>query len=222
MSSNILVVAPHPDDEVLGCGGTLLRRRSEGCRIGWLIVTAIREEEGWHSSNIDIRQQEINKVSHAFGFDEVFELGFPAAYLDGLPMKSLVSEFARVFNAFKPSEIFIPHFGDVHSDHRVVAEIVASCTKWFRYPFINRILSYEVPSETEFGLDPADIFRPNIYIDIGNYLEKKLEIMQLYKSEVADFPFPRSIEAMRSLAKWRGANSGYHAAEAFQLLRSRE
>jgi LmbE family N-acetylglucosaminyl deacetylase len=222
MTGRTLVVAPHPDDEILGCGGTLLRRKAEGGVLGWLVVSGMTEEAGWPVERIRQRDEEIARVASLVGFDEVFNLQLPAARLDELPMAELVSAFSSVFKSFVPEEVLVPHRGDVHSDHRVTFDTVAACTKWFRYPSVRRVLAYETASETEFGLARETAFHPNSFVDIGDYLERKLEIAKVYQSELGEFPFPRSIRAIRSLAEWRGASAGYLAAEAFELLRERQ
>jgi LmbE family N-acetylglucosaminyl deacetylase len=217
-----LVVAPHPDDEILGCGGTLLRRVANRAEVGWFIVTGISERSGWSAEQVGRRDAEIAQVAAAVGFAKVFNLRLPSTQLDTLPMRELVVQFSGVFDAFQPEEVFLPHRADVHTDHRVVFDAVAACTKWFRYPSVRRVLAYETISETESGLDASNAFRPNCFIDISGYLERKLEIVAIYQSELGVFPFPRSIDAIRTLAKLRGAASGFMAAEAFQLLRERE
>ncbi len=216
-----LVIAPHPDDETLGCGGTLLRRKAEGAELGWLIVTGISEQAGWSSEQVQQRDVEIAKVTELIGFSQVFNLGLPTAQLDRLPMGNLIDQFAAVFKAFQPEEVLLPHRADVHTDHRLVFDTVAACSKWFRYSSVRRVLAYETLSETEFGLDADCTFRPNCFIDISDFLERKLEVMAVYQSELGVFPFPRSREAIRALATLRGATSGFMAAEAFQLLRER-
>ena len=217
-----LVVAPHPDDEILGCGGTLLRRKAEGGTLAWLIVSGMTEGEGWSLQQIRQRDEEIAKVASMVGFDEVFNLRLPPARLDELPKGSLVSAFSAVFKSFAPEEVLVPHRGDVHSDHRVTYEAVAACAKWFRYPSVRRVLAYEAVSETEFGLSRETAFQPNFFVDIGVYLERKLEIMTVYDSELGEFPFPRSLRAIRALAEYRGSSAGFIAAEAFELLRERQ
>jgi len=109
----------------------------------------------------------------------------------------------------------------VHTDHRAVFDAAAACTKWFRYPSVKRVLAYETLSETDFGLGTELGFRPNVFVDISPFLERKLQAMDIYASEIAPFPFPRSQDALRALARVHGTSSGYHAAEAFQLLRER-
>jgi LmbE family N-acetylglucosaminyl deacetylase len=128
---------------------------------------------------------------------------------------------APLFKAFKPERVFLPHRSDVHSDRRVVFDAGAACAKWFRYPSVRRLLSYEIILETDFCLDMRAPFQPSSFVEVGRYPERKLEILATYESEVAPFPFPRSIEAVRPLAAVRGAASGFAAAEAFQLLRER-
>jgi len=220
MITKILVVAPHPDDEVLGVGGTLLRRKAEGASIAWLIVTN-PAKLGWGEEQLKQRAIQIEQVTALFSFDLVFELELPATGLDQVPMSELVFALSNVFKEYEPDEVFLPHSSDVHTDHRVVFDAVVSCTKWFRYPSIKRVLTYETLSETDFSLGSRDSFHPNVFVNIDNYLNEKLRALDIYKTELGDFPFPRSHEAIRALAMLRGAASGFRAAEAFELLRER-
>lgn len=221
MAERTLIVAPHPDDETLGCGGTMLRRKAEGGAVGWLIATGMTESAGWSAERIRERDEEISRVASMAGVDRVFDLRLPPARLDVLPLGDVVSAFSSVFQAFAPDEVLVPHRGDAHSDHRVVFDAACACTKWFRHSPVRRVLAYETVSETEFGLSRETAFKPNVFVDIGKFLDRKLEIMSIYKSELAEFPFPRSIRAVRALAEWRGANAGCPAAEAFELLMER-
>ncbi len=219
MTNKTLVIAPHPDDEILGCGGMLLRRRFENTPLAWLIVTGMNDVGSFSTEQITRRAIEIKEIANSLGFDQVYELNYPAARLDEIPMKELVGSISKVFQSFNPTEILLPHRGDVHSDHRVVFEAVTACTKWFRYPSIRRVLAYETVSETEFGLSKEQAFFPNFFVDISPYLEEKIRLMQIYQSEMSQAPFPRSVEVIKALATWRGASAGYAAAEAFELLR---
>ena len=216
-----IVVAPHPDDEVLGVGGTLLRRKAEGGAVAWLVVTGISTAAGWPEERVKQRDTEIDRVSEIFKFDEVYALNFPTTRLDSVPMADLIVQISNALTLFEPDEIFVPHPADIHTDHRIVFDAVASCTKWFRFPFVKRILAYETLSETDFALGGTESFRPNVFVNISMYLEKKLRAMDVYETELGAFPFPRSHEAIRALATLRGAASGYIAAEAFELLRDR-
>ncbi|MGI6493210.1 MAG: PIG-L deacetylase family protein [Pelotomaculum sp.] len=222
MKRQIIVISPHPDDETLGCGGNLLRHRAEGDALGWLIVTAIHQEEGFTANQIAKRQQEISTVAQHYGFASVVKLDLPTTKLDTVPMQVLVHGIGSVFQEIKPDTIYLPYRGDAHTDHAIVFDAAISCTKWFRYPFIKRVLVYETLSETDFGLNPdANGFRPNVFVNIDSYLEQKIHIMREYSNEMGEFPFPRSEEAIRALARIRGIAAGYQAAEAFMLLRER-
>jgi LmbE family N-acetylglucosaminyl deacetylase len=220
-----LIVAPHPDDELLGCGGTLLRRAREGGTVGWLLMTAITQESGWSTEQIDQRALEINQVRQGLRIaaHHFYPLNFPAAELDQFAMSMLVGEISKVFSSFQPVEVLLPHPGDIHSDHRVTFEAASACTKWFRHSSIKRVVTYETLSETEFGQNPVENpFRPNLLIDISDYLGPKLDLLSTYKSEIGDHPFPRSLNTVKSLALLRGAQMGTKAAEAFQILHSFE
>lgn len=216
-----MVIAPHPDDETLGCGGTLLRLAREGAEIAWLIVTSMSEDGGFAKESIALRAQEIAKVSELYGFSAVFQLNVPTRQLDRIPLQQLIGQFSSVFKSFNPNQIFLPHWRDVHTDHRAVFDAAAACSKWFRYNSVERVMAYETLSETEFALGGQAAFQPNFFVDVTHFLERKIEIMTVYQSEMSEFPFPRSAEAIRALARFRGASSGFGAAEAFQLLRER-
>lgn len=216
-----MVVAPHPDDEALGCGGLLLRRKSEGSRLAWVIATQMPNNSSNELAKFDLRKSEIDEVAEKFGFEEVYQLDFETTKLDVAPIESLVKKIARLIEHFQPTEILIPHQGDIHSDHRIISEATMSSIKWFRSPSISRVLAYETLSETNFNLVRANQFLPNFYVDISEYISEKIQILDLYKSEIGAHPFPRSIAAVESLAKLRGSASGFHAAEAFELLYER-
>lgn len=220
-----LVIAPHPDDELLGCGGTLLRRFAEGGTIGWTLMTAMSESEGWSSARIQQREREIEHVRAGLGIapENLYKLGFPTTQLDRIPMSTLISGLSDVFRHFEPEEVLLPYPGDVHTDHRITFEASSACTKWFRYPSVRRVLAYETPSETDFGIDPrGDGFRPNVFVDISDFLDKKTQLLRAYRSEMGAFPFPRSAELLQAVARVRGSQAGFSAAEAFVLLRERE
>lgn len=216
----VVVVAPHPDDETLGCGGTLLRHIKEGDEVHWLVVTSMSKASGFTEKQIKKRKNEMFKVFNAYNFSNIHELNFPPAALDTIPKGQLISAIAEVFTKIEPEIIYTVNRNDAHSDHELVYDSVMSSTKSFRYPFVKRVLAYETMSETEFGMKPEDGgFRPNVFINIEDYIEKKLSILEFYESEISDFPFPRSRVALKALAQLRGAQSNCHAAEAFTLIK---
>lgn len=216
----VLVVAPHPDDETLGCGGTLLKHRQAGDELHWLLVTGMSLELGYSEQRIAQRELEIEAVARCYGFRETHRLGFPAARLDTVARSDLIEKVAAVFKRVQPELVYVPFRGDVHSDHAAAADAALSCCKWFRHRSIKRVLAYETLSETEFGLHAdSQGFQPNVFVDIGAHLEQKLEILRLFENEISEFPFPRSLTAVKALAQYRGATTGCNAAEAFMLLR---
>jgi LmbE family N-acetylglucosaminyl deacetylase len=216
MSQKVLVVAVHPDDETLGCGGTLLKHKANNDEIHWLICTQVPYTHSYHKT----REKEIEIVKDMYGFDSVHSLGLDTMHVDEHRVIDLISKISKVINEIKPSIIYLPFKSDVHTDHKKIFEACYSCTKSFRYPFIKKIYMMEVVSETEFA--PAtkeEAFVPNVYVDITEYIDKKVEIMSQYKSEMAEAPFPRSEDNIRALSIFRGCSCGVKNAESFMLLK---
>lgn len=218
--STVLVVAPHPDDETLGCAGALLRHKAEGDDVYWLIMTSMHERQGFSPEKIASRDAEIQEVSRQYGFNAVHTLNFPTTELDSCARHLLVAEMANVVESVEPNVMYLPYSQDIHSDHKVTFDVAAACTKSFRYPSIKSVRVYETLSETEQSVSPDDTgFKPNLFVDISAYLAKKIEIMQRYKGEMGEAPFPRSSEIIAAQAKLRGCVIGSTAAEAFMLVR---
>lgn len=217
----VLVVAPHPDDETMGAGGLLLRAAAAGRQVHWLIVTVMRPQDGWPADRIARREAEIDAVAADFGFAGVHRLNLPTTRLDTLPLGDVVAAMGRVIAEVQPEVVLLPHRGDAHSDHQVVHDAGAACSKWFRYPSVRWTLVYETLSETDAGMQQLPAFRPDIFVDITPHLDRKINITRHFAGEFHDFPFPRSETAMRALVQVRGVACGCAAAEAFMLLRGR-
>ena len=216
MKNKVLVVAVHPDDETLGCGGTLLKHKENGDEVHWLICTTIDKSHSYY----DKREKEINEVSDAYNFNSVHNLRLKTMQVDEYSMSKLIESISKVINEVKPNIIYLPFKGDVHSDHRKIFEASYSCTKSFRYPFIKKICMMETLSETEFAPSTKeDSFIPNLFVDISKYADKKIDIMTTFKSELGEHPFPRSEKSLRALATFRGATSGCEYAESFVILK---
>jgi LmbE family N-acetylglucosaminyl deacetylase len=210
----VLVVAPHADDETLGCGGTLLRHFKNGDEIFWLIATAPIE-----SKSKTITSECIKKVADMYQFKKVITLDIAATTIDQRPMFELVDKISEVVSSVRPSTIYLPNRTDIHSDHRIVFEAAYSCTKNFRFPTVRRILLYETLSQTEFAPAlPESTFIPNVFVDITDHMQSKLEIMSIYSSEVMEKPGPRSLSSLEALARYRGSRIGVEFSEAFALL----
>ena len=218
--NKILVIAVHPDDETLGCGGTLLKHKANGDEIHWLIATDIKESEGYSILTIKKRNKEITKIEDLYGFTSVNKLDLSTSKVDTYSISVLVSKISSVINRIKPDIIYLPFKGDVHSDHKYIFDAAYSCTKTFRYPFIKKIYMMETLSETEFAPSTKeDSFVPNVFIDISNYMDKKIETMKVFENEIGEHPFPRSERNIRALATYRGATAGCDYAESFMLLK---
>ena len=216
--NKIMIVAPHPDDETLGCGGTILKHIDNGDEVYWLIVTEMAA--GFSDEEKLRRKKEIEKVQRLYGFKDFFECKMGAAKLTTISLGELINSFSDIFNIVKPNVVYIPFKGDIHTDHKIVFDAMAACTKTFRCPSIKKVLCYETISETDFGMDPTEIkFSPNVFVDISQYFAKKLEVMRIYKSELGEHPFPRSEKSIESLAVIRGVAAGTDFAEAFVLLK---
>ena len=217
---NILIVSVHPDDETLGCGGTILRHKKNGDKLFWLIITSMSEIQGFSKERIADRAEEINKVGGLFGFEKTFCLNYLPMTLDGSTLQEMIPEISKIILNVQPEIIYTVNRSDAHSDHRISFDAVMACTKSFRYPFVKSVLMYECISETEFAPAlPENCFIPNYFVDISDFLKSKLEIMQLYKSETGAHPFPRSLRNIEALAIFRGATAGVEYAEAFQLVK---
>jgi len=216
----VLCIAPHPDDETLGCGGTLLRHVAEGAEVHWLIVTSMDPARGFTPERIARRDREIEEVALAYGFTAVHRTHLPTTRLDTLPKSDLVTAISQVVQKVLPRTMYVPYRNDAHSDHAAVFDAAVACTKSFRYPSIRKVLAYETLSETEFGMrtdDPG--FRPNVFVDTSAWIDRKIGIMERYAGEMAPFPFPRSRECLQAQATLRGSQAGVSAAEAFMLLK---
>ena len=215
-----MVIAPHPDDETLGCGGTLLRHISDGDEVYWLICTTITESQGFTKERIEERKKEIDLVANMFGFAGYRQLNFKTTELDQVPRNELVGAIAEYMKEIKPQTMYLPYRNDVHSDHAQIFDASVACTKSFRYPFVRNVCIYETLSETEYGLRTDDSgFKPNLWVDISRYLNQKIEIMKIYDSEVGEHPFPRSEANIRALSHYRGSTCNSKAAESFIIIK---
>ena len=212
--NNVLVIAPHPDDETLGCGGTLLRHAHHGDKIFWLIATIPEDKE-----KKMLIEKSIREVSEAYNFDSVIQLGLAETRIDLVPESVIIKKISDAIHIIKPDIILLPNRTDVHSDHRIVFDLAYSCTKNFRFPFIRKLLMYETLSETEFSPSfDSSAFIPNTFVDVTPFVKRKIEIMGMYGTEIMQPPWPRSTLVIEALARYRGSRIGVEFAEAFVLL----
>ena len=215
----ILVVSPHPDDETLGAGGTIARAKNEGHQIYWLNITGISEDEGFSKEIVEEKYEQLEKINQFFCFDDKLDLRLPTTKLETIPCSEAISYIGNYIKRIEPEVVLISDYNDAHSDHRYVFEWVHASTKVFRYPSIKFVLTMEIVSESNFGL-PMNPFCPNIYVDISDYMDIKIQAMCIYEKEIGKHPFPRSIDSIKALACLRGAEAGVRYAEAFRLIKA--
>ena len=210
MMKKVCVIAVHPDDETLGCGGTILKHIADGDEVFCVFVTGGNAEQ----------RKLISSVTKAFGFAKVFELNLPELDLADLSLNKIIPKVSAVFKETEPEILYIPNRSDIHSDHKQVFDAVLACTKSFRYPFIRKILMMEVISETDFCLAlPESTFVPNYFVNISRVFKRKLEILDLYKTEMLPYPQTRNESTMTALNRYRGSQIGAEYAEAFMALK---
>lgn len=216
----VLVVAPHPDDEVLGVGGTIARLAGEGREVHVAIVTSGQPPK-FSEDQIRTVRDEAAAAHALLGVAETHWMGFPAAELSDHPHGALNAGLGRLIGDLAPGLVFAPHPGDIHLDHQLsfLSTLVGSRPHQADYPAT--ILAYETLSETNWNapyLTPA--FTPNVFVDVTDMLETKLEAFRRFASQVRAAPHERSVEALRALATLRGATIHRPAAEGFVLVRA--
>lgn len=216
---NVLVIAPHPDDEVLGCGGIIAKNIAQGNDVYVCVIT--RTQEPIFPADFDEKNKADCMNAHkVLGVKKTYFLDFPAAMLESVPRHELNSKIAKTIKEIGPEEVYIPHRGDMHIDHKMVVD---ACMVGLRPRFdytVKRIYAYETLSETEWDIpNTTNAFIPNVYVDITEYMDIKIKAMQEYKNQLSDFPNPRSIEAIKALAMLRGSTISRNYAEAFMLIR---
>lgn len=216
---NILVIAPHADDEILGVGGTIAKYINEGHSV-YVCIASKGYSPLFSKGYVKNIVKEANECHRFLGIKKTFFLDFPAAMLEKANRNEINNKLYEVIDIVKPDMVFIPHYGDMQKDHEIIAKssMVALRPKYMHK--VKAIYSYETVSETEWNIPHAtNTFLPTVYIDISDYLQNKIEAMKQYKSQLSDFPNPRSLEALEALAKYRGSTINVNAAESFALIR---
>jgi LmbE family N-acetylglucosaminyl deacetylase len=219
MSRQILVTAAHPDDELLGLGGTVARHVSRGDQVTIAIV-ADKGTARYHDQVIQTVRQSALEAADRLGVSDLRFAGLADQVLDTLPILEITQWIEGVLRDIEPQIIYTHHRGDINRDHRIVHEATLTAARPYSAPYVERILCYETPSATEWaGPYPEDYFVPRVFVDITQHLETKLSAMSAYVTELGAFPHPRSLEALRARATHWGTIVGVAAAEPFMLVR---
>lgn len=223
MKDKVLVVAAHPDDEVLGCGGTVARLTNDGCEVYTLILgtgIAGRYENG-DAEKIKSEIEELKKQTHAanetIGVKEVFFHDFPDNRFDTVALLDLVKVIEQVKEDIKPDMVFTHYAGDLNIDHQITYKAVLTATRPLSEETVRQIYSFEVLSSTEWNYPMT--FSPDVFFDISSTLDTKLKAMSEYKSELREFPHPRSLQAIKLSAEYWAIQVGLRYIEAFKAVR---
>ena len=214
-----MVVAPHADDEVLGCGGSIARHVAKGDDVYVVIVSEVAPPI-WAAEVANEIRKECENATSCLGVKKVIRMGFQAVALESVPRVEFTGAFIRLIQEIKPEVAYIPHRGDMQIDHKVTADAAMVALRPKYAHVVKKIYAYEVLSETGWDIpNTTNEFIPNVYNDISDYIGKKIEALSCYKSQIVDFPGTRSLKAVEALTTFRGTTVGVAAAEAFVLIR---
>jgi len=222
LPNNVLVVAAHPDDEVLGCGGTVARLTRQGVKVSVLIlgegITSREKGGGKNKEALARLKEQAKEAVSRLGVHELVFGDFPDNRFDAVARLDIIHVIEREMDRLQPEVIFTHHGGDLNIDHQITFEAVITAARPLPRVPVKAILAFEVLSSTEwaFGRLP---FAPRVFVDISSTLERKIEAMKIYAGEIRGFPHPRSEGGIEALAKKRGTEAGLPAAEAFELVR---
>lgn len=222
---NVLIIAAHPDDEVLGCGGTMARLADEGAAVTVLILanglsSRADFDPGRDAGLMQLHHERAQRAGALLGAREVILAGFPDQKMDTLPRLDITQRIEREIARVRPDTVFTQHGGDLNLDHVITFRATLTATRPTAGHPVRRVYAYEVGSSSEWAFGQfAPAFRPTTFFDITAQLERKIAAMQIYESEARAFPHPRSPEALRAQAMTRGVAAGFPAAEAFCCVR---
>ena len=222
---NILIIAAHPDDEVLGCGGTIARltKRMTDVYVAILgegLTSRYSKREHADADLLNNLIKSSKRASEILGVKELFLHGLPDNRFDTIPLIDIVKATEKIINKVKPTTVFTHHGGDLNIDHSITHRATIIATRPIAGQLVKKVYTYEVPSSTEWAFGQfAKDFHPNVFIDIEDTIATKIKAMKIYESETRFFPHPRSLEALKLLAKRWGSVVGMKAVEAFELVR---
>jgi LmbE family N-acetylglucosaminyl deacetylase len=223
-NDRVLVVAAHPDDEILGCGATLAAHRRRGDAVSILILGEGITSRYENRQNAPIRelealQRRIRRAARAVGVSDVETHTLPDNRFDAVPLLEITHRVEGTIRRVRPTIVYTHHEGDLNIDHERTCRAVLAAVRPVPGSVIRAVYAFEVASSTEWRARATHSFMPRRYVDVSATLAKKLSALKCYGSELRPFPHPRSIEGIRAQAAKRGTESGFRAAEAYDVLR---
>jgi LmbE family N-acetylglucosaminyl deacetylase len=222
---NVLIIASHPDDEVLGCGGTIARLSKEGHAVhvailGEGVTSRYSQRERADTQLVTALRDCARKAAELLGAKDLSFSDLPDNRFDTVPLLDVVKIIEGLVEQLKPDAVYTQHGGDLNVDHVVTCRATMTATRPMTGGIVKAVYTYEVASSTEWAFQKfSPLFRPNVFVDITDTLDRKIQAMEFYESEARAFPHPRSPEALRAMAQRWGSVAGVRAAEAFELVR---
>lgn len=222
-TKRILIVAAHPDDEILGCGGTINKLADQGHELFTLIlgegITArdLARNPTKRKKELETLKKQVQKANKLIGVTEVFTFDLPDNRFDSVTLLDVVKIVEEVKERVSPEVVFTHYGEDLNIDHRVTFKAVLTAFRPVHGSSVKEIYSFEVPSSTEWNYPQS--FSPNFFVDISKNVKKKQEALKIYENELRDYPHPRSAESIKDRSKYWGSTSGLKYAEAFEVVR---
>ncbi len=221
MTREILIVAAHPDDEVLGCGGTIAKHVASGDNLHLVFMAdGVGARDGNVPLELQERMQATQRAAAILGVNDPHFLGLPDNSMDGMPLIDIVRPLERIIQMIKPQVIYTHHYGDLNIDHRLTHQAVMTACRPQPSSHVYEILCFEVMSSTEWATPGLAPFLPNVFVDISAYWDIKSKALEAYSAELRPPPHSRSMLGLESLARHRGHSVGVNMAEAFTLVRN--
>ena len=220
-NKKILIIAAHPDDEILGCGGTIFKLKKKN-NIKIIFLTNGVSARSNSEDKILKRKSECEKLFKYLRIGKPTFFDLPDNQLDQLPLLKIVKKVENVIKSFKPEIVFTHYENCLNIDHQITYRATITACRPLKNISVKKILSFEVLSSTEWAVFKKKTFQPNYYFEIDNEIKYKIKAMKFYKSELKKYPHSRSLKAIEALAKFRGISSGFKYAEGFVLVREIE
>ena len=227
-NKNFLIIAAHPDDEILGCGATAAKLINNGYKGSLIIVsegiTSRDDQRNLSKRNKELKKlrQICKKANNYLGISNINFLGLPDNRLDQIPLLQIIKLIEKIIDKNKPEIIFTHNSSDLNKDHQIVYEAAVTACRPLPKSSVKKILSFEVLSSTNWAAASDNKFEPNYFVEVDKFIKKKLKALNFYKSEMRKYPHARSLRAVKALSEYRGSSVGLNYAESFKLIISKK